>query len=461
MNNRKEEKVPLRIIRMDQNIDTNSWREDLRYLAAELPKRHQNLFHTMSRAQFEQAIAALDTRIPELARHQVIVELARIVALIGDGHSRLDLAGGPNIGFRRYPLRLYLYSDGLFVQVAGQAQAQAVGGRVLAIGDTPIAQAYARVRELIARDNEVWVQHMAPGLLAIPEVLHSLGLIRDMEGATLTIAQRSGEQATIELQPVAPDTPGTWMDAADDTDAPMPFWLRAPENNFWFTHLRDTNTLYVQYNAVRDKPEETVAEFFDKVFTFADARQVERFVLDIRRNGGGNGYLNQPIIHGLIKRDWINQPGKLFTIIGRATYSAAMMLTDDLEKHTRTLFVGEPTGASPNMYGDAEKIVLPNSGLEIWASALHWVYSEPRDGRPWIAPNIPAALSFEDYRARRDPALEAVLRHTPSPADAETVAFPDRLWREIAPLPEAEELARRARYIVAPSLDRAGARSDT
>jgi hypothetical protein len=29
------------------------WREDLRYLAAELPKRHKNLFHTMTREQFE------------------------------------------------------------------------------------------------------------------------------------------------------------------------------------------------------------------------------------------------------------------------------------------------------------------------------------------------------------------------------------------------------------------------
>jgi hypothetical protein len=445
---------------MPREQDINAWREDLRHLADQLPKRHQNLFHTMSRAQFEQAAAALEARIPDLARHQAIVELARLVALIGDGHSRLDLAGGPNVGFRRYPLRLYLYSDGLFVQAAGQQHALALGGRVLAIGDSPIAQAYARVRELIARDNEAWVQHMAPQLLAIPEVLHSLGLIRDMERAMLTIAQRSGEQATIELQPCAPDAPITWIDAANDTDAPVPLWLRAPENSFWFTHLRDTNTLYVQYNAVRDKPEETIAEFFDKVFIFADARQVERFILDIRRNGGGNGYLNQPIIHGLIKRDQINQPGKLFTIIGRATFSAAMMLSDDLEKHTRTLFVGEPTGASPNMYGDAEKIVLPNSELEIWASALHWVYSEPRDDRPWIAPNIPAALSSEDYRARRDPALEAILRHTPSPADAETVAYPDRLWREIAPLPEAEEIARKARYTVSPSFEHEGARSD-
>jgi len=445
---------------MAREIDTNTWREDLRHLAEQLPTRHQNLFHTISRAQFEDAVAAFNGRIPALARHQVIVELARIVALIGDGHSHLDLAGGPNIGFRRYPLRLYLYSDGLFVQAAGREHAQALGGRVLAIGDTPIAQAYARVREVIARDNEVWVQHVAPGLLAIPEVLHSLGLIRDMERAALTIAQRNGEQVTIELRPGAPDGPGKWIDAAEDTDARMPLWLHAPENKFWFAHLRDTNTLYVQYNAVRDKPEETIADFFDKVFTFADARQVDRFVLDIRRNGGGNGYLNQPIIHGLIKRDRINQPGKLFTIIGRATYSAAMMLTDDLEKHTRTLFVGEPTGASPNMYGDAEKIVLPNSELEIWASALHWIYSEPRDNRPWIAPNIPATLSSEDYRARRDPALEAILRHTPSPADAATVAFPDRLWREIDPLPEMEEVVRRARYSVTPVFDREGADSN-
>ena len=404
---------------MDHDIGSKAWREDLDFLAEELPKQHVSLFHTMTPAQFEQAVLALRERIPALARHQVIVELARIVALIGDGHSRLDLTDGPNIGFRRYPLRLYLYSDGLFVQASDDAQA--VGARVVAIGDTPIAQAYARVREVIARDNEVWVQHVAPALLVVPEVLHSLGLIADMQRARLAIERPNGAHDTIELRPCAPGASVTWIDAAEQAGAP-PLWLRAPENKFWFTHLRDTNTLYVQYNAVRDKPEETVAEFFDKVFTFADAREVDRFVLDIRRNGGGNGYLNQPIIHGMIKRDRINQPGKLYTIIGRGTYSAAMMLTDDLEKHTKTLFVGEPTGASPNMYGDAEKIVLPNSGLEIWASALRWVYSEPRDNRPWIAPDIPAALASDDYRARRDPALEAILRHTPSPADAATVS---------------------------------------
>src|SRR5829696_8045747 len=106
-------------------VENNSqaWREDLDFLANELPKRHVHLFHTMTQAQFEQAMQALRERIPALARHQVIVELARMVALIGDGHSRLDLADGPQVAFRRYPLRLYLYSDGMFVLAAEDAQA--------------------------------------------------------------------------------------------------------------------------------------------------------------------------------------------------------------------------------------------------------------------------------------------------------------------------------------------------
>jgi hypothetical protein len=57
--------------------------------------------------------------------------------------------------------------------------------------------------------------------------------------------------------------------------------------------------------------------------------------------------LNRPLIHRLIRCDTINQWGKLFVVIGRRTFSAAMNLAVDLERHTRALFVGEPTGGAP------------------------------------------------------------------------------------------------------------------
>jgi hypothetical protein len=445
---------------MRNQMHSDAWRADLRFLAEELPRRHANLFHTMTRDQFEAAVAALDARIPSLAQHQVVAELMRLVALIGDGHSYVDLGepGEAKAGFRIYPLRLYLFSDGLFVRQAARSLAEAAGARVLAIGDTPVARAYERVSEVVSRDNASWVRYVAPKLMAVPEVLHGLGVIADMERATITV-ERDGERSTIELRPLASEAGVEWVDAAAAADAPVPLWLRDQQNNFWFEYLDDYEALYVQYNAVRDKPDETLAAFFGRVFDFADTHAVGRFVLDLRHNHGGNGYLNQPIVHGLIRHEQINQPGRLFTIVGRETFSAAMMLTVDLEKHTRTLFVGEPTGASPNMYGDNVPIALPNSGLVVKASALHWVYSEPRDARPWLAPDIPAALSSADYRARRDPALEAILPRTPQPGDAEAVAFPDRLFREIDPFLGEGDAARLARYVPEPPFTRVSADS--
>jgi hypothetical protein len=73
------------------------------------------------------------------------------------------------------------------------------------------------------------------------------------------------------------------------------------------------------------------------------------------------------------------------------------------------VFVGEPTGARPNHYGDSRKIQLPNSGLTVRTSTLYWQYSGPKDDRPWLVPHIPTELSSEDYRLGRDPALNLIL----------------------------------------------------
>ena len=64
-------------------------------MAQEMPRRHRNLFHTMTRAQFDAAVAALDERIPSLERHQIIVEMARIAAMVGDGHTNVAPTRGP------------------------------------------------------------------------------------------------------------------------------------------------------------------------------------------------------------------------------------------------------------------------------------------------------------------------------------------------------------------------------
>ena len=76
---------------------------------------------------------------------------------------------------------------------------------------------------------------------------------------------------------------------------------------------------------------------------------------------------------------------------------------------TDAIFVGEPSSSSPNFVGEETQVLLPYSGTIVSISNLYWQDSQPWDNRPWIAPDIPATLSFDDYANGRDPALASIL----------------------------------------------------
>ncbi len=129
--------------------ETEEWREDLSYMAEQMPRRHKDLFHTMSREQFDVAVIRLYDRIPSLQRHQIIVELARIVAMVEDGHTNLRLAHDPEVRFHTLPVNLYFFKDELFIRTANREYTELVGARIVRIGNVPVSEATARVRDLI------------------------------------------------------------------------------------------------------------------------------------------------------------------------------------------------------------------------------------------------------------------------------------------------------------------------
>jgi hypothetical protein len=140
----------------------------------------------------------------------------------------------------------------------------------------------------------------------------------------------------------------------------------------------------------------------------AEAKGVERVILDLRLNGGGNNELNRPIWHALIKSKRLNQKGKLWVLTGPQTFSAAMNCVDEIEMNTHALFAGEPTGETPNMWGDPADLRLPNSGIVTQASTLRWQLEDPRDDRPFRAPDLLVGLRFADYVRNVDPVMRAV-----------------------------------------------------
>lgn len=403
-------------------LTAEQWQADVRFLGEELPKRHRNAFHRMKREEFEREVKSLHDRIPSIGEDEIIVGMMKIVAMIKDGHTNVV----PRAYFQSgiYPISFYLFSDGLFVRKAAPEYAEAVGARVVKIGNLGVEEALKLAAPVAFADNEMGVKSMLPVLLSIPEVLAGLKINADKQKLNLVV-ESGGKQRAFEiksapapLQSLFEHPPANWIDA---NKVSAPLYLKNPQNIYWFEYDKDRKLVYVQHNGIADKQDEPVADFYKRVFAFVEANAVEKFVMDLRFNGGGNNFLNRQVVIDLIKSK-INRRGKLFVITGRQTFSAAQNLVNQIEKYTEAIFVGEPTAAHPNHYGDNRPFTLPNSKLTVRASTLWWQDLDPRDERFWTAPEIAAEISSEDYRAGRDPMLEAALEYVPGSALSEIIS---------------------------------------
>ena len=371
----------------------------------------------MSRAQFDSALGSIESRLPSLARHQVIVELQKLGALIGDGHSNVGPWRDSVIGFQSLPVAFYWFQEGIMVRAADSAHADLIGARVVEIGGQPIDSVIARVRPLISRDNEMGVRAFTPFLMAMPEILHAIGVTADM-GRIRLVVEKGGQRRAVTLTPAGRfpmltgeadrswvPRPG-WIDARDGKSGAL--WLSDPTNYYWCRYLSSERAQYCQINTIQQKATDSLRLFMARAIAAADSAGAEKFVLDLRLNGGGNGSFNRLILLPLIKSKY-DVPGRLYVLTGRRTWSAAQMLVTELQKYTTATFVGEPTASRGNHYGDSFRIVLPNSRVTFRVSTLWHQYLDSRDKRTMIEPAIRVPLSFADYAAGRDPVLNAAL----------------------------------------------------
>ncbi len=385
------------------------WRADVEFLHNELISHHPKLYYGEPRHRFDVAVARLEAGLPNMSREQIIMGIARALATIQDGHTQINPANDQAIGFHRYPIRLYWYSDGLFVRATAPEYRRFAGSRLLDVDGIRVDTIVKRLWPYIHGDNEMTVRDVLPSRLVLAEVLHTVGGATSSAQARFRFQLPDGTMESVILSAVPVSAPMNGWVTARDVATAAPRYLRNASRNYWFEYIDSLNAVYAQINAVSNSDDETLEDFCSRLFSATESRGASSLVLDIRLNNGGNNTLNKPCVLGLIRETRVNQPGKLFVIIGRLTFSAAMNLAVDIERNTNTTFVGEPTGASPNHFGETRKIVLPRSGITVLHSTLYWQSSDPRDARPWIDPAVHAVLSSADYRANRDPAMDSIV----------------------------------------------------
>jgi hypothetical protein len=376
---------------------------------------HPDGWHGFARTDWVAAADALAARAADLSPDERLTEVVRLAAMPSwngrDGHTGI-FPFTPADGTLLYPLRWWEFSDGLLVTAARPPYEDLVGSRVEAIAGRPIDEVLRLVEPLAPRDNPSNLRAFAPLYLRVSNLLAGLGVIDVAGPTTFTLVDRDGSRRDMEIEPTVPVFDDDWDSGLPHrlaaTDAP---WLRDQDTTLWWTFLEDSGTLFAQFNHVRGDATSVVSELRER----AKEDDVERVVIDLRHNSGGDNTTLSPL--ELALRDpTMNREGRLFAIIGRVTFSAAANFATDLEGSTSVIFAGEPMGGSPNLYGDTRPVDLEATGQTLYMATRYWERSTPDDERLTIEPDISVDLSSEDYFAGRDPVLEAILAQ-PAPSN--------------------------------------------
>lgn len=382
------------------------WQQDLDYLARELPRLHVAPFHSVSPADFEQAIADVKTRVPALSDAELALEVMRIVALLGDAHTRA--VPGPLVELRLYPLQLTWFADGLYVTQAMMPTRAALHTRLVQIGGQDVAAVIAQVTPWISHENEPGLQDRLGNFLLNPELLHRLGVLPDMEQGRYTFEAADGTRFDLVMQPILDSEYsayfGALVTATPAADAPL--WRQHPDQNYWFEYLEASQTVYFRYSACAEMEGRSFKAFNDELFDFIAAHPVQRLVVDLRDNGGGSSSILWPFERRL-KEHPLNRAGSLYVLIDRGVFSSAVLNAVELREQTQATLVGSPTAGRPNHYGEVKTFALPNSQVRIQYSTKYFHYTD--DDAPSVLPAVTIEPTLADVLAGRDPVLEYVL----------------------------------------------------
>jgi hypothetical protein len=354
-------------------------------------------------------VAELNAAIPSLQDYEIIAAMTKIVASMGDGHTRLDWQlTAPS--FRTYPLQVYWFTDGLYVIATTEPYRRALMTRLVQIGDTKIEDAFSAVSALIAHENDQWLLARSPEYLVVPEILSVLKIVTNMERARFVFEDADGTRFTLDFAPVSRFGLIPWVQAPDPTQVPTPLYRRSPDLFYWFTYLAESKTIYLRHNAFIERPDLPSTVFSQILESAVNSNQPERFVLDMRNNGGGNTNVLFNMISFLQFHPDLIRRGVFFVIIDRGSFSASVDAAVIIRDNSGALFVGEPTGGKPNSYGEVSRFSLPFSGLAVQYSTRFFQLIQGSDP-PSFDPDLLVQPSARDYFAGRDPVLEAILAY--------------------------------------------------
>ncbi|MDD2559313.1 MAG: hypothetical protein PHE04_01405 [Bacteroidales bacterium] len=397
-----------------RDIARIDWSKDIEFLAAELPEKHINLFSVKPKADFLAALEAIKTESDSISDLAVAIRLNQVIAGMGDSHTSIHYAG--LIDKKAVlPIQLYWFKDGIYVLRTTNENAAILGKKILAVNGLPVQTVIDSLSTLITTDNEASVKSKFPSLIPIIDVLTYFGFA-DGLAVELQMEDSTGLSSFHKLSPSEVNKENI-INVLPDS---LPLCYQNQKTFFWDIYQPAQGLYYIQYNVCRSREAEmkygsparaamlpSFEEFESRVFETLNREPVEKLLVDIRFNTGGSSPQGTSFVEKLAPYLNKHPETKLYVVLGRNTFSSAIINAMDFKRLTEAVFLGESTSGKPNHFGEVKSLQLPTSGIVVNYSTKY--FKRTKEDLKTLEPDVWLEPTFRDYIRGIDPVYEWVL----------------------------------------------------
>nr|HPR33909.1 S41 family peptidase [Prolixibacteraceae bacterium] len=286
--------------------ESTDWNINIDYFATTLEKQHKNLFFQLTRDNFYDQVESLKQQTENLSDAEVVIELSKILTNVGDAHTTVDLG---NACFNRLPFGFLYLNDGLFCYRTPENCSKLLGKVLSGIDDTRMEDLYTRYQTIIPHENEPKLQLGIQSNLFCSEILEYLEIAEN--GHQFTVYTSTGLSIPIS------ETELSSISLSFFSGKNVPLYIQDTNKEYWMKALPDEKIMYVQYNSCSQMEGYSFGRFTSDVMKAIKDQNLEKMVVDLRWNGGGNSLIFGPMLNAIKAHSTINQDGHLYVIIGK------------------------------------------------------------------------------------------------------------------------------------------------
>ncbi len=399
-------------------------------------------FSPEQRRGFDAIVTAAIATVDTMSQADFELEVMRATAVAHNGHTYVRSGRF----LHPLPIRAWWFANGLYIVSAAPEFSKLLGARIEKLGALTAQQALVAISPFLSGTTQR-IRYLSAFYLTSPEVLQRIGATKSPDVADLTMRlsdgtlqeMRLGRAALFDpafsspnrpyfafsaLYPGDADLPGRWPHVLDGvTDRPLIYQAPADLSATWIGD--DGKILYVRSNETLSSDKSPLDEklLFGVLQKDVVQRRPKYVVVDLRLNQGGN-FFNTILFTQALPR-LLPPAGRIFVLVGRATFSAALVTAAMLKGNggDRVVLIGETMGDADRFWAEGGRITLPNSRIEVqYANGFHdWAAGcTDLDTCYWpvvafgvrhvsLGPEILIEPTFADYAAGRDPVLAAAL----------------------------------------------------